>query len=226
MKVLIASPGDLSPRLARTVLWRAGIERVFTSSAAEAMELARELEPNLILVDGSRLPDAAQLVRRLRADAQTRKISIAAIAGRGRADVQDALQRAGVNLLVTAGIDIGLFDRRLEELLDVPPRRETRLSASFQLWCRSEASGPLKQAVVLNISVRGMLIETDEELPNGSTVEMRLPLPGDSEPLALMGLVERQAAAHEGKFRTGVQFLILRDHARERIRAFIEAEAR
>jgi hypothetical protein len=83
-----------------------------------------------------------------------------------------------------------------------------------------------------------MLIETRESLPVGSTVDLRLKLPDDvsaapnvektgpAEPLSLIGLVVRSTADDRGGFQSGVQFLILRDPVRERIRSFIEAEAR
>jgi hypothetical protein len=212
----------MASRLRKTVLWRHDIERIFAADADEAVDKARKLQPRLVLVDATTM-DAAQIFRALREEPATRQISLASL-GAGKRSEQ-ALRGAGANLIVPSEFDPTLFDARLEELLDVPRRRETRLAASFQLWCRSELMPGLTEAVVLNISVRGMLIETKEPLPLGTTVELQLPLPDDGPPLPLMGLVERQVDAPDGRYRTGVQFLILRDEARERIRAFIEAEA-
>jgi DNA-binding NarL/FixJ family response regulator len=226
-RVLLVSPDELSARLGKTVLWRSDIDRVFAKNLDAAVQMARELQPQLVLVDGDSVPEASKLVRRLRQDEATRSLSLAAIAGRDKRASQDALLRAGANLVLPRTVSTSAFDRRLQELLAVPRRREMRLAASLQLWCRSEPTGPLKEAVVLNLSVRGMLIETQEPLPLGTTVEIRLPLPGDGEPLVLMGLVEREAETPGGKgHRNGVQFLIVRDQVRERIRAFIEAEAK
>jgi hypothetical protein len=208
------------------VLWRQDIDRVFAKAADAALQMARDLLPEMVLVDGDTLPGASRLVRRLRQDDATRGLSLAAIAGREKGAGEDALRRAGANLVLPRTVSTSAFDRRLQELLAVPRRREIRLAASLQLWCRAEPTGPLKEAVVLNLSVRGMLIETQEPLPLGTTVEIRLPLPGDGEALSLMGLVEREAERNGGGPRSGVQFLIVRDQAREKIRAFIEAEAR
>jgi CheY-like chemotaxis protein len=223
-RVLIVSPSDLSQKLAKTILWRADIERFFADTAEEGFEKALALKPSLALIDASVLKDALTLLKRLRSNEATRKISLVAISGSTREAREDPLRHAGANLVLPVRLDTAIFDRRLEGLLEVPPRREIRLSASFQLWCRSEAAGPLQDATVLNMSIRGMLIETREPLPVGTTVEIRLPLPGDPEPLALMALVEREAQAPAGRFRCGVHFLILRDQARERIRSYLEAE--
>lgn len=221
-RVLIVSPADLTPVLGRTVLWRHGIERVFAQDAAAGIDTARRLVPNLVVVDAG-LEQAGDLLRTLRAEGATRRISLAAIAA---ADAEGDLRRSGANLVLPAPVDPVAWDQRLEELLDVPPRREARLHASFDVWCRSDPSREAQEAVVLNMSVRGMLVETSETLPVGSTVDLRLSLPGDAEPVTLIGLVVRTTAVEAGRCRSGVQFLILRDPVRERIRSYIEAEAK
>jgi hypothetical protein len=227
-RVLIVSPEDLTPLLGRTMLWRNDIERVFAPGAAACLETARRIVPNLIVVHGTRVREAAELLRALRSDGATRRVSLAAIVPPG--EEEDALRLSGANLVIPSAVDPTVWDRRLEELLDVPPRREARLHAAFELWCRADPKAALHEGVVLNISVRGMLIETPESLPVGSTVDLRLALPDTTnepagEPVSLVGLVVRStAAADAGGFQSGVQFLILRDPVRERIRSFIEAE--
>jgi len=210
------------------MLWRNDIERVFAPGASACLETARRIVPNLIVVNGTRVREAAELLRALRSDGATRRISLAAIVPPG--EEEDALRLSGANLVIPSAVDPTVWDRRLEELLDVPPRREARLHAAFELWCRADPKAALHEGVVLNISVRGMLIETPESLPVGSTVDLRLTLPDTAseaaaaEPLSMVGLVVRSVAAEAGSFQSGVQFLILRDPVRERIRSFIEAE--
>jgi hypothetical protein len=215
----------LTPVLGQTVLWRSDIERVFAHEAGDGLEAARRIVPNLVVVDGSGVPQAIELLRTLRSDGATQRVSLAAIATTGGPE-EDALRRSGANLVLPAAVDPRVWDRRLEELLDVPPRREARLHVAFELWCRSDPTSALHEGVVLNISVRGMLIETRESLPVGSTVDLRLTLPDSGEPLSLIGLVVRSAADESGSVQSGVQFLILRDPVRERIRSFIEAESK
>jgi CheY-like chemotaxis protein len=224
-RVLLVSPKDLSAQLGQTVLWRQGIERLFAHNSRTGLELARQLLPNLIVADAVQLPDTPELLQSLRRDEATRRISLAAIPASSTPAAEEALRRAGANLVLPTPLEPGLWDPRLEELLDVPPRREARLRASFQLWCRADPQDELHEAVVLNISVRGMLIETREPLPIGSTVDLRLSLPGDGGPLPLIGLVVRSSASQPERFYGGVQFLILRDQVKDRIRSYIEADA-
>jgi hypothetical protein len=221
-RVVIISPDDLASVLGRTVLWRRDIERITARDADEGLSAARRLVPNLVVV-GEALPDAMRVLRTLRHDDATRRVSLAAVAA---AAAEDGLRRSGANIVLTPPVDPVAWDRRLEELLDVPPRREARLHASFQLWCRTDPGSELGEGLVLNMSVRGMLIETRETLPVGSTVDLRLSLPGDVEPLPLVGLVVRTVEVEGGRSTSGVQFLILRDPVRERLRSFIEAETK
>jgi CheY-like chemotaxis protein len=225
LSVLTVSTSDLEDRLGKTVLWRSDIDRTHVADPEQALATAQRVRPSLVVVDAGGVPDAIKLIHKLRRDPATRYTSIVAIAGRARNLRDEQLREAGANLVLPSTLRAAIYDRRLEELLEVPPRRETRLSAHFQLWCRSEPSGPLREALVLNISVRGMLIETEEPLPAGATVEIRLPLPNEPEPVPLMALVERVAQEAEGRHRSGIQFLILRDHVRDRIRAYIDSAA-
>ena len=221
-RVLIVSPQDLAPVLGRTVLWRSDIERLFATEAEEGLATARRLVPNLVVV-GAGLVGAPRFLRTLRHDDATRRLSLAAVAPR---DAEDELRRSGANLVLSPPVDPVAWDQRLEELLDVPPRREARLHASFGLWCRTDPTSELREALVLNMSVRGMLIETRETLPVGSTVDLRLSLPGAAEPVPLIGLVVRTVEIETKRFHNGVQFLILREPVRRRIHSFIETEAK
>jgi hypothetical protein len=227
-RVILVSPTDLRARLSHTVLWRSEIDRVHARDADLAYDMARQLRPKMLVVDAPSLADALGLLRRLRQDETTREASLVALLEDGRGPGEGALLEAGANLVLTPTMSTFDIDFRLERLLDVPKRRETRLAASLQLWYLSEPAGPLREAVVLNLSVRGMLIETKEALPLATTVEIRLSLPGDGseEALDLMGRVERRVEEPDGRFHSGVQFLILRDRVRDRLRTFIESETK
>jgi hypothetical protein len=104
----------------------------------------------------------------------------------------------------------------------MPARREARIPVRFEVWSRFEADDAPVEAVGLNISVRGMLLETHEPLDRGMQLDLSFWLPGQAEELHVVGRVVREAGESETGFRTGVEFLILRGDARERIRAFIE----
>ena len=136
-KVLIVSPTDPRPRLRETSLWRADVDRFFALGEADAFERARTLVPDLVVLDGSDLVSAASLIEHLRRDEVTRTASIAVLGPATGSSDEQALRRAGANLVLSDGTDPLLWEARLEELLSVPRRRETRLPVRVAVWCRS-----------------------------------------------------------------------------------------
>ena len=79
---------------------RAGLEPVFVKSKQEAMEQARE-DPAVIIVDlnNSGL-DALELISELKADEQTRKVRLVGFVSHVQADLKQAAQQKGCDLVV------------------------------------------------------------------------------------------------------------------------------
>ncbi len=226
-KVLIVSRVDLTPELGRTVLWRDGIERLFAPSATPALEIARSEDPRLVVVDGADADAALDLIGRLRGGDGTRACSIVVVSRSPALADADALRHAGANLVLAGEADPALWDSRLDELLDVPKRLDARIRVRFEVWSRFDAADAPIEAVALNISLRGLLLETDEPLDIGTNLDLRFQLPGEDDELRAVGRVVREAEpAPDGRCRAGIELMILRGDARERLRAFTAAEAR
>jgi len=223
-KVLIVAPKDLTPELGRTVLWRSDIERLFAADLDSGLCLARSVLPNLIVLDGVDSEGTRMFLLAIRADSAARKISLAVLGRTSSAQDEEALRRSGANLVLSGQVDPFLWDTRLEELLNVPTRRELRLPLQFQVWSRFAPNEPPLEALALNISVRGMLVETSEPLEVGTKLDLTFTLPGQEAPLRAVGQVIREALPHEGRSRSGIEFLILRGDARSRVVNFIEVE--
>jgi two-component system cell cycle response regulator DivK len=75
--ILIVEDNELNLKLLKDVLDFHGYSTVVTGSGAEALNLARQYHPDLILLD-IQLPDIAgtEVARRLKADGQTHAIPI------------------------------------------------------------------------------------------------------------------------------------------------------
>jgi DNA-binding response OmpR family regulator len=225
-KVLIVGCDRLIPDLGRTILWRSDIERVFAPDSAAAMEVARVQMPNLILIDGADAQPTAELLHRLREEPSTRSVSVAVVSRHPSLPEKEILRHSGANVVLTGRPDPFLWDDRLEELLHVPRRREARIPARVEIWSRFGADDESVEALVLNIGPRGMLVETREPLDVGAKLELSFGLPDQPEPLKAVGQVVREASAAAGDpYRFGVEFLLLRADARDRIEAFVDAEA-
>ncbi len=79
-KVLVVEDNELNRRLLEVRLEIHGYEALTTSMGAAALDIAREQQPDLILMD-IQLPDipGIEAIRRLKADEQTRDIPIIAV---------------------------------------------------------------------------------------------------------------------------------------------------
>ena len=224
LRVIVVGPDSLSGDLGPTVLGRPDIERIHVADPASVPELAARARPTLVVVD---LPPAAAaaLVRELRGDARTRSSAIAWINRSETPDAEAALLAAGANVAITLPIDPLLWDRRLEELVTVPARRSYRIPVRLRDWSQFLHGADEADAVVLNIGARGVLLETARELELGSKLGLTFRLPGDPRDVAVVGQVVRLAGRVDGgASRVGIEFLVYRADARERIAAFVEAE--
>jgi hypothetical protein len=226
-RILIISAVDLTPELGGTVLFRRDIERSFAPSPQAALGVAPSVQPNLVLVASSDMAEARALIRQLREQAGTRRSSVAVLCRSASLSIGDeeALREAGANLVLVGQVDGSLWDGRIEELLQVPARREARIPVRFEVWSRFEEDAALVEAVGLNISVRGMLLETRDPLDRGMQLDLSFSLPPQQDELHVVGRVVREAGESGTGFRSGAEFLILRGNARERIRAFIETKS-
>jgi diguanylate cyclase (GGDEF)-like protein/PAS domain S-box-containing protein len=222
LKVLVVGPDSLSGELAETVLGRPDVERRHVRSSSEALDVAEQGHPHMVVMD---LPpvDAIQLTRQLRGNELTRPTAIVVLA-RGPELDESALRGAGANAVIPAPVDPFLWDRRLEELLSVPARRGHRIPVRLRDWSRFVSDTDEDDGVVLNIGARGVLLESARRLELGTKVGLSFTLPGDDTQLRVVGQVVRLAGEVEGAHRVGVEFLVYRGDARDRICRFVDSE--
>jgi CheY-like chemotaxis protein len=220
-KVLVVASNDLSPELGDTVLWTSAVERV-DSQPREALDVARRVRPNLVVVDGHDPLTTLPFLRRLREDPVARDTSIAVLSRSSALLDEEDFRRAGANLVLGGRADPFLWNRRLEVLLYVPPRREARFPILVDAWSRFAPEPDPAPGWALNISVRGVLLEASEPLDLGTKLDMRFSLPEDTHVVRAVGQVVREAGALGDHPRLGVEFLILLGQARQRIAWFVD----
>jgi uncharacterized protein (TIGR02266 family) len=223
-RVLIVSATDLTPELGKTILWRSDIERSFVRDGHQSLAAVKESSPNLVIVDGMDAPATVNLIRDLRDQPLTRQVSVAVLSRAASHPEEEQFRRAGANLVLSGSVNPLLWDDRLEELLDVPPRREVRIPVKFEVWSHFATDEEHLSALALNISGRGLLLETDEVVARGTTLELAFTLPGDTEALRAVAQVVREAEIVGGRPRYGLEFLILKRDARTRIQDFVAQE--
>jgi len=223
-KVLIVGGPELTSVLERTVVWRSDVDRVFAADLEAAFAAACDALPKLVILDGAPQEQALDALRRFRNDGLTRRMSLAVLRRSATVPEVEALRRAGANIVFAGEALPYLWDAWLEELLEVPRRRVVRVPVRLDVWSRFDASEEPLRGSIVDISVKGMLLETDDPVEVGTKLDLSFRLPGDPTDLRVVAQVIRQEPGEEGRARAGVEFVIVREAVRERIRAFVEHE--
>lgn len=225
-RVLLVSASDLDHELGRTILWRSSIERIFAQSPDAGLASMRSVRPKLVVFDGAERDGVLAAIQSLRADPDLRRCSVAVLSRSPTLADEDQFREAGANVVLSGEVDPGFWDERLDSLLTVPRRREARIPVRFDVFSRMAPDEAPSLGVALNISIRGLLIETDDPLDMGTRLHLAFVLPGGHSEARTVGQVAREAQVPGARPRQGVEFLILRGDARDRIQAFIESEIR
>ncbi len=218
LTALILSPSPLDAELADTVLWRGNVERYTAFSADEARTVASGGRPDILVVD-ERMANAAALVFQLRQDPLTRNVSIVALA-RGDFDPSEvALIEAGANaiLRLPPGPE---WDDRLERLIHVPLRRSARFEMALQVDSRFEVAGHIFPVTTVNLSVNGMLVESEQPLRLGDDLQFAFCFPHTEEVVSGAATVVRECAVPN---QFGVELVHVEGDGRVRIRRFVES---
>jgi CheY-like chemotaxis protein len=209
--VLICAATPLEGELSNTLLWRGDVVRHIASRLDEALRLATSTQPTLIVID-RRFPRLVEIVTALRRDERTRGCSIVILA-RGDFDSADVeVLEAGANAILRFPPDAE-WEERLDRLLSVPARRETRFSV--QLEVGAEHSGESMVGEAVNLSAHGMLLQVSVPLGIGDTVSFAFRLPTAS--VQGQGTVVRLAGAN----RYGLFFERLERDGREQIERYV-----
>jgi CheY-like chemotaxis protein len=213
---LICTQWSLDVELCETLLWRDEIERRFVGDVEAALASARGDKPDIAIVDRD-LPEAVRLVHELRRDPRTRRLSIVVVARTDFEAVEVDLLEAGANavLRLPAGPE---WDDRLVRLVAVPVRSEARLPVQFELEARMLSGVQAAVAMAVNISISGILIETDFELHVGDDVDLRFHLPEMETTIVGCGRVVR----HAGRRRYGIEFYGLEGDGSEAVERYVE----
>jgi PilZ domain-containing protein len=213
--VLICSHAeDLEADLGDTLLWRQDVERHVVTKMEEARMLAVAARPRVVVIDRD-LPWAARILSALREDPSTRGLSLVVMA-RGDFDPAEVeLLESGANaiLRLPAGPE---WNDRLDRLMDVPIRKEARFPVSFDVEASSNGGGSAN-ALALNLSASGMLIETATPLAVRDEVRLEFRLPHASAPMSVAGQVVRLAPPSQ----FGVEFRRISPEATRQIQGYL-----
>jgi CheY-like chemotaxis protein len=122
--ILIVEDNDKNRKLVRDVLHFKGYRLAEAETGEEGVRLARELRPDLILMD-IQLPgiNGVMALRRLRDDPATRAIPAIAVTASAMTQDRQTIMAAGFEGSQSKPLDVKAFLEAVRETLDAGPKR-------------------------------------------------------------------------------------------------------
>jgi CheY-like chemotaxis protein len=221
-KIIIAEPIIHDIERNNTVFGRGSIS-VFPAVTSEAiLNLHGTHQADLIITDFD-LPfmNAAKLCSLIRNDANLKKVSIIVVCNATDAILAQC-RELGANAVIPkpAGMDV-LF-AKMSELLVVPHRKDIRVLQ--QMSVKSTEGGTTFPARSLNISISGMLIETDRTFKKGDKLTCTFKIAHNE--IVVECLVMRRVMAATGPHRYGIKFMNCTTKSLVMIDLFVKSQIR
>jgi response regulator RpfG family c-di-GMP phosphodiesterase len=185
-----------------TIFGRGNITAYPARTSEEILNIHGARKADLIITEASLpLMGAATLCATIRRDALLRNVSIVVICD----TIEECNQwrEAGANAAISRPIESVQLFSKISELLVIPQRKDLRVPLTASVKSSDKKSS--FSADSQNISMSGMLLETDRVLEMGNRLTCTFNI-GHSE-LIMECLVTRADGAGSGKQRYGVTFL-------------------
>jgi CheY-like chemotaxis protein len=218
-KILLVSHQEAFLERNKNLLNRAGFLIVTATSAEGAMVIYR-IQPVDLIISVLELPGMGgdAFCSQLRQDKVLRQAPFLLVCY----DTEASLARVaecGANAYVTRPVLPDLLLKEMGRFLDIPTRREYR--ATFQALIHGQSGSLSFTGMTRNISVTGILCETDTRLSQGDIIT-NLCVEIEGETVDADGRVVWCDQQPDGMFNYGVHFTRLSDSSREAIRHFVE----
>lgn len=207
----------------RGLLNRADFRVVTAMSGREALRIHRAEKVNLIIAD-LEMADMGgdELCSLVRKENEIRDVSFILACHDVPVELE-RVTRCGANAWIRKPVQPGQLLEKVEQFLAISTRR------GYRVLLRVRVHGSTDNTTFFctsqNISVSGMLIETEKLLAVGSRITCMFFLPGTSQ-IAVDAEVVRCAPVTDGVSQYGVRFVDLAPKSREEIESFIATSVR
>jgi CheY-like chemotaxis protein len=229
-KILLVDDTRLVLELEKSYLKLSHVEILTAGNGAEALELIRKEPPDLIFMDlNMPVMDGLTCCSELKADPFLCGIPLVMVTTAGRDGDRDAALKAGCDDFITKPIDRREFLELARKYTDEVDRRELRIPCLIPVIFLLGDS-PVS-AHAMDICDGGLFLASLEQVERDLALRLVLYLPA-AKPL-LLELNGRVAWVNEEGNRVkselppgfGVEFLGLKEHEVEALKAFVEAES-
>lgn len=224
VKVLLVDDVRLFLEFERTFFERTGCQILAASSGEEAIALARNERPHIILLDYE-MPGKKgdEVCRILKADERTKHIPILVVTTFDSEEVRTLCLDAGATGFLAKPVSGKELLERVVDILQIPYRVFMRTPLSMEISLLSAGIKRKAQGFSEDLSETGMLVELTEYIAKGSQVAVEFLLPGADAPVRVDAEVVRTFEKRaRGRFGIGLRFVQMNAAARRRIRQYVK----
>ncbi len=220
--VLIADDLKFFLELEKSFLVRGGFDVLTAGSGTEAIAVARDKHPSLVLLD-LEMPgvDGAAACVEMRKDATLAGTPIIIMSARGDQKTRDRCLKAGCTEFVIKPEKPDELLGIVARILAVRKRGSARLTVVFSVI--GEAGGHQLIGQAHDLSSGGLLLETKTSLAAGDTVDVEFFLPESKVQIKTKAEVVRVTQAGGGAWQVGVRFIDLDPGDQEAIQDFVSS---
>jgi len=205
-KILLVDDVRLFLNLEETFFRRTGCKIFTAQTGSEAIKLAKQEKPDLILLD-LLMPEmnGDQVCRLVKSDPDMKNAKVIMVTTQSDEETLERCRRAGCDDFVTKPINQRDLLRKAAHHLDVPFR------VHFRILVRVEVEGESDQGFFMgtssDVSLSGMLVETDKRMELGGNVALQFVIPGEDKPTRVRGKIARvDELSFRDRFGLGIHF--------------------
>ncbi len=218
--VLIADDLKFFLEVEKSFLQRGGFEVLTADTGQKAVELAREKQPQLILID-LEMPkmDGASACAAMRREPVLAQTPIIIMSATGTPENRERCLKAGCTEFVAKPQKPEELLGIVARILSVKQRESARITVVFNVTGSHGARQVIGQA--RNLSEKGLLLETSSPLSVGSVLELEFFLPKTRYAVKAKGEVTHADQTPGGGHQAGVRFIDPSQNDQEQILDYV-----
>jgi CheY-like chemotaxis protein len=217
-KILIVSSSKSFLERGRNLLTGKDFQVITAQSGAEALQLQKEYLFDLVLSDLHLLDMGGDaLSSALRSEKISRNVFIILICY-DNADEHSRIARCGADAKINRPVKPEQIIETVGSLLDMEIGRPKR--ALFTVRVLSKKGEEKFDGISIDISITGILLETEHTLAIGDRIICQFTLPGGSQ-IEIVGDVARSVKILENIYKYGIQFVDLSLSSRKEIVSYV-----
>ena len=227
IKMLSLDEKTITSELDRAGYRKMGIQVKSALSWSEASRILAEGDVDVVVINlDLSAVDSLEIIRHVRASGWN-EVPIVATSVQSSTKIRSSAIKFGADLFVEQPVPRDYFIEKIKALLDQKTRTTERVNADVEVSFKM--GGKSFSCPVGDLSISGVLLTTDLELPQGELIELSFTLGASSKPVKVKGEIVRRIEASKKNQNqltgVGVRFVEFSGDSQQRIESFVARSA-